>query len=174
MDIIMSKEKILPATDEDISQINNLINSAYRGETSKKGWTNEIGIIEGDRMNEAEVRRMFESPKGTLLKYISDENTIIGCCYLEIQDRELYLGILTVSPEIQAQGIGKRMLNFANEYAEEHGCSAIVITVVSGRVELINWYIRHDYQLTGKSKPFPNGFGKLLKEIELIELKKYF
>jgi ribosomal protein S18 acetylase RimI-like enzyme len=170
----MSKGKILPATNEDISQINNLINSAYRGETSKKGWTNEIGIIEGNRMNETEVRRMVESPKGTLLKYINEESTIIGCCYLEIQNKELYLGALTVSPEIQAKGIGKAMLSFADEYAKEHKCIAIVITVVSGRVELINWYIRHGYQLTGKSKPFPAGFGKLLKEIELIELKKYF
>jgi len=92
-----------------------------------------------------------------------------------MQDHELYLGTLTVSPEIQAQGIGKAMLNFADEYAKKHQCTAIVMTVVSGRTELMNWYIRHGYQLTGKSKPFPTtGFGRLLKEVELIELKKYF
>ncbi|HEY8935551.1 MAG TPA: GNAT family N-acetyltransferase [Cyclobacteriaceae bacterium] len=171
----MNKDKILEATAEDISQINNLINNAYRGEASKKGWTNENGIIEGNRMNETEVRRMFESPKGTLIKYVNENNAIIGCCYLEMQDHELYLGTLTVSPEIQAQGIGKAMLNFADEYAKKHQCTAIVMTVVSGRTELMNWYIRHGYQLTGKSKPFPTtGFGRLLKEVELIELKKYF
>jgi ribosomal protein S18 acetylase RimI-like enzyme len=172
----MNKYGILTSSIEDISELNNLINSAYRGEYAKKGWTNETGIIEGARINEIEVRRMIDSSNGTLLKFVNEENTIIGCCYLEIQGTELYLGTLTVSPDIQGQGIGKMMLKYADEYAKEQKYSAIIITVVSGRVELIDWYIRHGYQLTGKSKPFPAqmGFGNPLKEIELIELKKGF
>jgi ribosomal protein S18 acetylase RimI-like enzyme len=172
----MNKHEILTASVEDVSKLNNLINSAYRGEYAKKGWTNEIGIIEGARINEIEVRRMIESPNGILLKFVNEGNTIIGCCYLEIHGNELYLGTLTVSPDIQGQGIGKMMLKYADEYAKAHNYTAIIITVVSGRVELIDWYIRHGYQLTGKSKPFPAqmGFGNPLKEIELIELKRDF
>jgi len=68
------------------------------------------------------------------------------------------------------------MLIYADEYAVVRNCTAIIMTVVSGRTELINWYIRHGYQLTGESKPFPmtKRFGNPLKEIELVELKKYF
>jgi ribosomal protein S18 acetylase RimI-like enzyme len=127
-------------------------------------------------MDETEVRRMIESPNSILLKYTDDENVIIGCCNLEMQHNELYLGTLTVSPDVQAMGIGKKMLIYADEYAVLNNCKAIVMTVVSGRTELIYWYIRHSYQLTGESKPFPMAkrFGNPLKEIELVELKKYF
>ncbi|HRH41099.1 MAG TPA: GNAT family N-acetyltransferase [Pyrinomonadaceae bacterium] len=171
----MENNKISTATIDDILPIKDLINSAFRGEFSKKGWTTEAGLIEGgERIDLPALQRMMENPNGSFKKYTDENGRIIGCVYLEIQGNYLYLGTLTVSPEIQAQGIGKKMLNYAEEYAIEKNCYAIVMWVVSLRQELIDWYLRHGYYLTGETKPFPteNKFGTPTRKLEFVVLKK--
>jgi ribosomal protein S18 acetylase RimI-like enzyme len=143
--------KVLAA---DIASLNTLINSAYRGEFSKKGWTTEAHILEGSRTTEAELLEIIQDKHNTILKY-SEHNKIIGCVLLKAKENELYLGMLTVSPELQNSGIGKKLLQQAEVFAAELGLSKIVMTVISVREELISWYKRNGYVDTGVREPFP-------------------
>src|SRR6478672_12304138 len=103
----MELTAITPAKLDDISQLNSLVNSAYRGEHAKKGWTHEADLIEGElRTDENVLRNMLTNPNAVILKY-AQNNNIIGCVYLEKQESRLYLGMLSVSPNVQAQGIGR-------------------------------------------------------------------
>ncbi|CAM2987657.1 GNAT family N-acetyltransferase [Flavobacterium frigoris] len=142
------------ATLQDVSDLNKLINSGYRGEYSKKGWTTEANILEGSRTNEAELKEIIGTNKNTLLKFTED-NQIIGCVLLVEKEQQLYLGMLTVSPELQNSGIGKKLLQQAEVHAQTLDLSKIVMTVISIRTELINWYKRHGYVDTGDREPFP-------------------
>ncbi|HBS53173.1 MAG TPA: GNAT family N-acetyltransferase, partial [Flavobacterium sp.] len=94
---------IAKAVAEDISSLNTLINSAYRGEFSKKGWTTEAHLLEGSRTTEEELLEIIQDKHNTILKY-SENNKIIGCVLLKAKANELYLGMLTVSPELQNSG----------------------------------------------------------------------
>lgn len=145
---------ITKATAEDVSNLNILINSGYRGEYSKKGWTTEANILEGSRTNEAELLEIIADDKNTMLKF-TENNTIIGCVLLVKKEQQLYLGMLTVSPELQNSGIGKKLLQQAEVYAQAFGLPKITMTVISVREELINWYKRHGYVDTGKKEAFP-------------------
>lgn len=145
---------ITTATKEDIPQLNILINSAYRGETSKKGWTTEAFILEGKRTTEAELKEVLADPKNTILKF-TDTNTIIGSVLLTTKQNQLYLGMLTVSPELQNSGIGKKLLAAAENQAQILELKSIVMTVISVREELIAWYKRNGYVDTGVREPFP-------------------
>ena len=145
---------ITQATAEDVSSLNQLINSAYRGESSKKGWTTEANILEGKRTTEAELIEIIQNKKNTFLKY-SENNQILGCVLLKKKEDELYLGMLTVSPELQNSGIGKKLMQQAEIYATTLGLSKIVMTVISVREELISWYKRNGYVDTGAREPFP-------------------
>jgi len=138
----------------DINSLNTLINSAYRGEFSKKGWTTEAHILEGSRTTEAELLEIIQDKHNTILKY-SEHNKIIGCVLLKANENELYLGMLTVSPELQNSGIGKKLLQQAEVFAAELGLPKIVMTVISVREELISWYKRNGYVDTGVKEPFP-------------------
>jgi ribosomal protein S18 acetylase RimI-like enzyme len=138
----------------DIASLNTLINSAYRGEFSKKGWTTEAHILEGSRTTEAELLEIIQDKHNTILKY-SEHNKIIGCVLLKAKENELYLGMLTVSPELQNSGIGKKLLQQAEVFAAELGLPKIVMTVISVREELISWYKRNGYVDTGVREPFP-------------------
>ena len=145
---------ITKATLEDVSALNKLINSAYRGESSKKGWTTEANILEGLRTTEEELTEIIQDPKNTILKFTEDDQ-IIGCVLLVEKEQKLYLGMLTVSPELQNSGIGKKLLQQAEIYALELRLPKIVMTVISVREELIAWYKRNGYVDTGAREPFP-------------------
>jgi ribosomal protein S18 acetylase RimI-like enzyme len=151
---IVELPMITKATLEDVSSLNKLINSAYRGESSKKGWTTEANILEGKRTTEDELRAIIQDPKNTILKF-TENNQIIGCVLLKEKESELYLGMLTVSPELQNSGVGKKLMQEAEVFALDLGISKIVMTVISVRAELISWYNRKGYVDTGLREPFP-------------------
>lgn len=145
---------ILKATAEDVPALNKLINSAYRGESSKKGWTTEAHLLEGLRTTEKELTEIIKQPKNTLLKFTVN-NDIAGCVLLIEKEPQLYLGMLTVSPDLQNSGVGKQLLQQAEIHASALGLAKIVMTVLSVREELIAWYKRNGYFDTGVREPFP-------------------
>jgi ribosomal protein S18 acetylase RimI-like enzyme len=165
---------VFPASINDVPSLVLLINSAYRGETSKKGWTTEADLLEGDlRTDIASLTELLNKSQATILKYTTPEGTIAGCVFLENQERGLYFGMLSVSPHLQAAGIGKQLMRAAEEYALKNYCRCIFMHVISVRYELIDWYKKQGYQLTGEVLPFiDTKFGKALLPIEFVVLHK--
>jgi len=165
---------ITKSTLQDIPALTILINSAYRGETSKKGWTTEANLLEGKRTNEEELTETLRNPKNTILKF-TDNDTIIGSVLLIEKEHQLYLGMLTVSPELQNSGIGKKLLAEAENHAKALGLSSIIMTVISVREELVAWYKRHGYVDTGEREAFPESEIHVTiseKPLEFIYLEK--
>jgi ribosomal protein S18 acetylase RimI-like enzyme len=159
----------------DIPQLNVLVNSAYRGETSKKGWTTEADLLGGIRTDEEVLASIISKENSVLLKYVSEEGSIDACVNLVQHNDKIYLGMLTVNPAIQGKGLGKILLQASETHAKETGCHAIHMTVISLRKELISWYERHGYKDTGERKPFPKDdpkFGLPKTELEFIVMEK--
>jgi ribosomal protein S18 acetylase RimI-like enzyme len=165
---------ITTATLKDVIALEKLINSAYRGETSKLGWTTEANLLKGERITIDELTEIIYNKENTILKF-TDNSTIIGCVLLSNKGNKLYLGMLTVSPELQNSGIGKKLLQKAEEHALKLGLPKIVMTVISIRDELIAWYKRHGFIDTGAREPFPlNDTDAVISEqpLEFIVLEK--
>ena len=162
------------ATTHDIPALNKLVNSAYRSETAKQGWTHEADLLTGIRIDEEELINLINKEETFIIKY-TDKSTIVACMLLEQQDSAFYLGMLTVSPELQDKGIGKLLLKEAEKEAIKIGISKIRMTVISTRKELIDWYKRQGYIDTGIKKPFPaesKKFGLPLMPLEFILMEK--
>ena len=163
------------ARKEDVPQLENLVNGAYRGESSKKGWTTEADLLDGIRTNKEVLTGMVSRGDSIVLKCTNAKNQLVGCVYLQKKEEKLYLGMLTVAPDQQAHGIGKKLLQATEEYAETQDCTAITITVISLRQELIKWYERRGYKATGERKPFPSNdprFGLPKQVLEFIVMEK--
>ncbi len=162
------------ASEQDIPALIQLINSAYRGETAKQGWTTEAHLIEGLRTDERNMLEIFADTNTTFLKYIDQSGNIIGCMRLQQRADKIYLGMLTVAPTLQGNGIGKDLLQAADAHARAHNCRAIFMTVISVRTELVDWYCRHGYQRTGKTIPFtPNArYEQAKQELEFVVMEK--
>lgn len=169
------KMKVQVAIKKDIPKLEILINKAYRGEESKKGWTNEAHILDGKRIDAEELQKNISENGVNILKYCDDSGEIIACVYLKKNTDKMYLGMLTVSPDMQAQGIGKKLLLFSEEFAKHNECNIIEMTVFSVRSELVEWYERHGYIRTGRSLPYtPSGNHGMPKQpLEFIVLEKY-
>jgi len=165
------KYHIQTVTESDIPAITQLVNSAYQGEPGSKSWTSEGEIVTGQRTTEDIVRNLLQQPSITMLKCI-DEQTIVGCVLLEKKENTLYLGMLSVDPQLQASGIGKLLLQHGELFAREHNYDTVTITVIDIRHELIDWYKRKGYRPTGNSQPFSNHSSKALANFSFMEMKK--
>lgn len=171
-----SNSSISIATKNDATTIVTLLNNAYRGEASKKGWTTEAHLIAGDiRSDELSVLTTMQQTGSVFLKYVNAEGSIIGCVNLQQQHgSKIYLGMFSVDPNLQGGGVGKQLLIAAEEYAKHINCSIIYMSVISVRDELINWYKRHGYADTGERRPFNEDgkTGKHLQSLEFMILEK--
>lgn len=170
-----SNHNISIATEADIPAINHLLNSAYRGETSKQGWTTEAHLIAGEtRTNEASLKQVMEQYGSVFLKYTNSQQQTIGCVNLQQHGEKLYLGMFSVEPQLQGSGIGKQLLQAAEEYAKALHCTAIYMSVITVRTELIQWYERNGYKDTGERKFFKEDelTGRHLQPLEFMILEK--
>ncbi|HEU4862103.1 MAG TPA: GNAT family N-acetyltransferase, partial [Chitinophagaceae bacterium] len=106
------------AEGKDICSMVTLMDSAYRGESSKQGWTSEADLFIGNkRTDEATISKLITQPGSVFLKYTNEDGIIQGCVYLHKKESRLYLGMFSVSPAAQGKGIGKKLLAAADEHA---------------------------------------------------------
>ncbi|MDL5049161.1 GNAT family N-acetyltransferase [Oscillatoria amoena NRMC-F 0135] len=165
---------ILPALPEDASELSVLVNSAYRGDTGRQGWTTEADLIDGSRTDADLLQAVIEAPGSMILKYV-ENGKIMGCVELRKENDKLYLGMLTVNPAIQGKGIGKALLKASEDEARRQNCNSIFMNVLTDRKELIDWYVRHGYRDSGKRKPFAftdPRFGFPKKRLEFMIMEK--
>ena len=162
------------ASDADIPDLEKLVNSAYRGDVSKKGWTTEAHLLDGIRTDEENLREMMGWSDAQFLKCTTSADELVGCVFLKKMEEKMYLGMLTVSPFQQANGIGKQLLNAAEKHALNHGCERIEMTVITDRTDLISWYERHGYVCTNETRPFPKDprYGIPKKPLSFVVLTK--
>lgn len=166
--------EILVASENDAEEIASLVNSGYRGDYSRQGWTSEVDLLGGTRIDAHELRLVMQRDSTMVLKGV-ESGKIIACVELAIHFNKLYLGMLTVDPTLQAKGIGKQMLAEADKIAKEKGCKSVYMTVISERAELIAWYERHGFVPTGEERPFNNTnpvFGLPKKPLKFVVLEK--
>jgi ribosomal protein S18 acetylase RimI-like enzyme len=155
-----------PATPDELPAIADLVNGAYRGGDAGAGWTTEAGYIEGQRTDAETLRTDLAAQPAAQLLTLRDDpaGPLLGCVWLEPAEPGVwYLGMLTVRPELQDRRLGRDLLAAAERQAAELGARRVRITVVNLRDELIAWYERRGYALTGETRPFPYGderFGK--------------
>lgn len=164
------------AEGKDICSLVTLMDSAYRGEGSKQGWTSEADLFIGNkRTDEATISELITKPGSVFLKYTNEDGIIEGCVYLHKKESRLYLGMFSVSPLAQGQGIGKKLLAAAAKHAKQQGCSSIYMTVITVREELISWYEKNGYRRTGKVLPFPldERYGIPTQPLEMMVLEKH-
>jgi ribosomal protein S18 acetylase RimI-like enzyme len=135
-----------------------LVDSAYRGDTSRAGWTTEADLLDGPRTDIETVSAVVDAPGSAMLLAETDGH-LAGCCQLERRPGgEVYFGMFAVRPGLQSRGRGQEILAEAEQLArEEWGAVIMVMTVLAQRRDLIAWYQRRGYRLTGRGGPYPYG-----------------
>ena len=164
------------ATLDDLTHIENLVNAAYRGETSRLGWTTEADLLDGQRTDKEALHDIISTANNIII-LCHKANQIIGTVHLHCKQKTCHFGMFTIQPSSQGLGIGKQFIAYAEQYARKQwACTTMMMTVIDLRKELLQWYERRGYINTGKRAKFPYGderFGiPLRNDLELTILKK--
>lgn len=138
------------ATVDRVSDIVAVMESAYRGDVSKKGWTSEADLIDGARTSVPEMLASIYDPKTYMLVAKTQDDVIVGCASITFDGPSCIFGKFAVDPHQQAAGIGKALLAQAERVAITHfGVTTMTMTVIGGRPELEAFYERRGYARTG-------------------------
>jgi len=145
------------ANAQDIPVIVALVESAYRGDVSRKGWTTEADFLDGQRTDAAGVGALLAKPASRVI-LAERGGDLLACAHVEKLGDAGYFGMFSVRPDLQGGGVGRATLAEAERIArEEWHCAEMQMTVISIRDELVAWYERRGYRRTGRYSPFPYG-----------------
>jgi len=148
------------ATEPDLPNLMALINQAFKVEAF---------FIEGDRLSPEDTRAYFK--KGRFL--LADENSALaGVIYVELRSDRSYFGLLSVNPDLQKTGLGRRLIAAAEEFAREMGAHHMDITVVNLRNELPPFYRKLGYTEDGTEPVRPDMIPRLLQPCHFIKMTK--
>ncbi|WP_133500257.1 GNAT family N-acetyltransferase [Cognatilysobacter terrigena] len=155
----MTELRFRNATPRDADAIAALVESAYRGDASRAGWTTEADLLDGRRTDANDVRECIARPDSVILLAIDPATReAVACAHVAKEDGNGYFGMFSVRPTLQGGGVGKQLLARAERLAFNHwGLPAMRMTVIDVRDELIAFYERRGYVRTGIKKPFPYG-----------------
>ncbi|MEW5903184.1 MAG: GNAT family N-acetyltransferase [Pseudomonadota bacterium] len=145
------------ATLSDVVALLALVNSAYRGQSSRAGWTTEADLLDGQRTDAQELSALLHQADSCILLQEGAQG-LIGCVHLHRRDAHTaYLGMLVIRPDLQRQGLGHRLLHAAETHARSSwGVDTMQMQVISCRHELLAWYERRGYRRSGETLPFPD------------------
>jgi ribosomal protein S18 acetylase RimI-like enzyme len=153
----MSELSFRAAVAADIEPVVALVESAYRGDASRVGWTTEADLLDGRRTGRDDIEAILARERSQLLLAELD-GELIACAHVMVEDGAGYFGMFSVVPNRQGTGIGKTVLAEAERIVRDHWqCAAMRMTVIDVRDELIAFYERRGYRRTGIKKPFPYG-----------------
>ncbi|MDF7777187.1 GNAT family N-acetyltransferase [Sphingomonas sp. AOB5] len=148
---------IRTAIHDDLAALHPVIERAYRGDAARAGWTHESDLIpEGERTDLETLRGLIDDPASRLL-IARNGDTVIGCVNVQHRGGGLaYLGLLCVDPQLQAGGLGRQLVEAAECTARDiFGATTMEMTVIEQRAELIAWYVRRGYAVSGERRDFP-------------------
>lgn len=160
---ILSNLQFPNAVPEQAGEITSLVNSVYRGDNAKKGWTTEAEILGGIRITEEKVTEYINTKDNVIMLAVNDKK-IIGCVHLEKEGNSCWLGMLSVDVNYQTYGLGKMLIEKSESFVKEKfGCGEMKMKVIGVRKELLEYYFRRGYRLTGEREDFivdEDTFGK--------------
>jgi len=162
---------------DDVDEVVLLVESAYRGDASRKGWTTEADLLDGQRTDGEAVRALILK-EGSRVLLAERDGELLACAHLDRRPPDACtFGMFSVRPHLQGQGVGNALLQRCEQLASaDWRCRVIAMSVLRQREDLIPWYERRGYGRTGESKPFPYGdarFGMPKRgDLEFVVLEK--
>lgn len=185
----MSPVEFRYATPDDAGVITDLIERAYRGPATAGQWDSESHLLTGPRTSTSEIRGLLLRDDSRFV-LAEQDGRIAGCALIQANGaapqaknpcsppmaaNSAYFGMFAIDPGIRSAGLGKLVLAAAEARARElWSVRSMVMTVINVREQLIGWYQRRGYQLTGARLPFPftETSGETTRDFDLVEMRK--
>lgn len=160
---------------DDVAQLVELINLAYRAQ-SERSWTTEKAFVDGTRITNEQLNGDLSRSNFKLFVGENEQGLLVACIGLSLDHNSVEIGTFAIDSSVQNSGFGKEILAYAEQYIVQNhpSVSYFLMYVLDVRSELIAYYQRRGYQITGHTEPYPvnANVGQPLVPIQLIEMKK--
>jgi N-acetylglutamate synthase-like GNAT family acetyltransferase len=143
------------ATSADARALADLVNRAYEIEAF---------FVDGDRTDASEIARMIEAGVFVVLEH---RGGLAAAVYVEPWG---YFGMLSVLPELQGMGLGKRLVRIAEALCEAAGSTEMNLKIINLREELARWYRSLGYHEVGTA-PYPE-HRSVKRPCHFVQMKK--
>ncbi|MCH7335175.1 GNAT family N-acetyltransferase [Acinetobacter sp. NIPH 2699] len=166
---------IRKAKIDDLEQLVKLINAAYRTQ-SGRSWTTERDFIVGHRITSDQLLGALQQSNFELFVGEAEQDQLLACIGLTYQKDCVEIGTFAIDPSVQNLGYGRKVLDSIEEYITNNYpiVTNLIMYVLDIRTELIAYYERRGYQVTGHIESYPIGadVGQPLVPTQLIEMRK--
>ncbi len=163
---------------DSASEICRVVNAAYRREErdAGKSWTTEAHLVSGERLTLPQCESMLAS-NAIILLALRGGNKVIGTVQVTPTPPDCgFIGMLSVDPMVQAEGVGKTLLAAAEGYIrDELRFPFARMRAFEERSELVAYYVRRGYLDTGTRIKFdkPGASEVLLRgQLHFVLLEK--
>lgn len=171
----MQDLEFLECQKDDIKEVVNIVNEAYRGEKPSKAWTGEAHLLGGKRLDDEMLEEILKQ-KDTKTYVAKLQNKIIATIQTKLEENKIHIGLFAVEPNVQASGVGKKLLEFAEKTSSKlWNKNNFIMEVISSRIELIEYYNRRGYESTNTYIDFPKSelwIQKTSEDLKFLVLKK--
>ena len=143
---------------------------------SERSWATEKAFGDGIRITNEQLNGDLSRSNFKLFVGENEQGLLVACIGLSFDHNSVEIGTFAIDSSVQNLGYGKQMLNYVEAYVAQ-SCSEVrdlIMYVLDVRSELIAYYQRRGYQITGHTEPYPvnANVGQPLVPIQLIEMKK--
>jgi GNAT superfamily N-acetyltransferase len=147
------------AASGDVARLAELVNAAYAVEAF---------FVDGHRTTAAEIAALVAS--GGFLVLERGDGRLVAAVLLEPRGDGAYLGMLSVAPEVQGHGLGRRLVGAAEALAEAMGCAWVDLRIVNLRDELGRWYRSLGYTAVATA---PYTHRPVKRPCHFVEMRKW-
>ena len=124
---------IRTANIDDLHAIVDVTNRAFLAEQF---------CVTGDRTDAADIRHRFATGIFFVIDDPSNRTRLLGSVFCSVENSRGYLGLLSVNPDAQGQGLSRTLVAAVEQHCRHAGCNFLDITVVNVRNELFPFYAR--------------------------------
>jgi GNAT superfamily N-acetyltransferase len=147
------------AGEPDAEPVMRLINRAF---------VVEEPFFTTERIDLTETLEHFA--KGTFL-LVESNGILAGANYVELRGDSGYFGLLSVDPDWQGHGLGRKLIEQAENFCRQAGCSRMQIRVLNHRTELPPFYEKLGYHVSGTEEVEQVASAKLPYHFIVMEKK---
>jgi ribosomal protein S18 acetylase RimI-like enzyme len=169
----------------DARAVAALIERAYRAPETEGRWDSEAHLLRGPRTSPREIETLIGDPESRFVLLLRNQTTkgcalvqrrgLTGCSAPGSEHAGAYFGMFAIDTDHRGEGLGDKLLAECERRAKAlWEATAMVMTVINVREQLLAWYGRRGYQPTGVRLPFPftETSGETTRDFHLVELRK--
>ncbi len=145
------------ATAAEADEIARIINAAFEIEREFR---------QGERTSPAEIRKLMN--RETFL-VVEQMGRLIGVVEVRIEGTIGYFGMLAVDPSARRAGVGRALVEAAENHCRGAGCTIMTLSTGEDRTELIPYYEKMGYRVTAIE---PSTSAAFKRVIRIVKMKK--